>query len=445
MHWLQRCHRMRRRQNWCLHPRCFRRRCRHRRLHDVSKRKDANPALSLQLMLSRMFGNDPDKPKDLGERFSIDLSKKYGEGGYGATFAASDKSSGEALAVKILDMRKVRIEAIQKECHILEVLQNRNIIGVRGHGAGFSGKHKDHYFIFMELASGGELFDQVIDRGADAMPESFARNFFCQLLDGVNYCHLAGVAHRDLKLENVLLNAEGVLKLIDFGLSHVYPVDRSSGTTVVDRSKPLRDVCGSKSYAAPEVLAARGYDGYAADMWSLGVCLFAMLSGFFPLDEASAQDWRFPKLAEAQRRGGSTVHAVYGFYSRTAKHLTPAVIDLLDRLLAIDPARRMTMAECRDHPWVTGKPSEPKEQGTYNAHEIVGDEDQPVYRGMGALPSQWEADAAMLDDDDQPIYRSLAGAMDDAPMGAALPGIMRQKGNADLTKSAPDIWGSLDL
>jgi len=402
-------------------------------------------------MLGRMFGNDPDKPKELAERFSIDLSKKYGEGGYGATFSAADKSNGEALAVKILDMRKVRPESIKKECQILEKLSNRNIISVRGHGAGYGGKHKDHYFIFMELASGGELFDQVIDRGSSAMPEPYARNFFCQMLDGVNYCHLAGVAHRDLKLENVLLNSEGVLKLIDFGLSHVYPVDRSSGTTVVDRSRLLRDVCGSKSYAAPEVLGNRGYDGFTADMWSLGVCLFAMLSGFFPLDEASPQDWRFPKLLDAQRQGASTVVTVYGFYSRTAKHLTPEVVDLLDRLLQIDPARRMTMAECRDHAWVTGKPATPKaeDQGVYNVNDIVGEEG-PTFRGMGALPegSHWEADGMVVDEDDAPVYRSLAsvdmsGGMD-MPM-AGLPGLMRQKGNADLTQSAPDVWGSIDL
>mmetsp|Transcript_20656 Transcript_20656/g.52602 ORF Transcript_20656/g.52602 Transcript_20656/m.52602 type:complete len:420 (-) Transcript_20656:327-1586(-) len=405
----------------------------------ATRGKESKQDRDTQFMLSRMFGGDPDKNKDLGERFSVDLSKKYGEGGYGATFAAAAKDTGEHLAVKILDTRKVRMESIQKECHILEVLQNRNIIGVRGHGAGYNGKHKDHYFIFMELAGGGELFDQVIDRGADAMPEDYARNFFCQMLDGVNYCHLAGVAHRDLKLENVLLNAEGVIKLIDFGLSHVYPVDRSTGVTVVDRSKPLRDVCGSKSYAAPEVLAARGYDGFAADMWSLGVCLFAMLSGFFPLDEASAQDWRFPKLLEAQRTGRSTTAAVYGFYSRTPKHLSKHVVDLLDRLLQIDPARRMTMAEVRDHPWVTGvKPAEPNDQGSYNTHDMVGEDDEPVYRGMGALPSEFEADAMV--DDDAPVYRSL-GFSEPPPA----PGLARQKGNADLTQRAPDVWGSLDL
>merc|ERR1719506_346251 len=144
--------------------------------------------------------------------------------------------------------------AIQKECQILEVLTHANVISVKGHGLGVD-KQAHLYFIFMELAGGGELFDQVIDRGANAMPEATAKAFFCQLLDGVAYCHLAGVAHRDLKLENVLVagGATMQLKLIDFGLSHVYP--RNADKTV-DASRPLMDVCGSKSYAAPEVLGA---------------------------------------------------------------------------------------------------------------------------------------------------------------------------------------------
>ena len=350
-----------------------------------------------------MTGNDPDKPKDLSERFSCNFIKKYGEGGYGATFAATSKDTGEELAVKIMDMRKVRPDAIKKECQILEVLKHPNVIGVRGHGAGYGGKHLHLYFIFMELAAGGELFDQVCKRGPDAMPEQHARVFFCQMLDGLNYCHLAGVAHRDLKLENVLLTSEGVVKLIDFGLSHVYPVDRSTGVTIVDRSTPLRDVCGSKSYAAPDVLAAQGYDGFAADIWSLGVCLFAMLSGFFPLDEASVNDWRFTKLQDAQRAGHSTVASIYGFYKRTAKHLSSTVINLLDHLLQIDPSQRITMAQVREHPWVTGKPTEPKDQGSYTTHDIVDDEG-PVYRGMGALPSTFDGEEIPLDDEDsQPI------------------------------------------
>jgi len=340
----------------------------------------------------------PGASASIFERFSIDFSKKFGEGGYGATFAAADKASGEKLAVKIIDTRRMKMEAIAKECNILETLNHPNVIHVKGHGLG-EGKHGHLYFIFMECASGGELFDQVIDRGANAMPEEVARGFFTQLLDGLAYCHLAGVAHRDLKLENVLLNEAGVLKLIDFGLSHVYP--KLEDKVTVDVSKLLKDVCGSKSYAAPEVLAARGYNGFAADMWSLGVCLFAMLSGFFPLDEASNNDWRYPKLCEAQAGKRSTMTVVYSWYKRRCDHLSSEVVHLLNGLLSINPNSRLTMEEVRAHPWVLAQKfggAARADQGSYNAAAVVGDDEAMSYRGMGALhvswPRGWPAPAA---------------------------------------------------
>ena len=387
-------------------------------------------------------GSKPAKAETIFDRFSIDFSHKYGEGGYGATFAAADKQSGEKLAVKIIDTRRMKMEAIKKECHILETLAHPNIIHVKGHGLGLD-KHAHLYFIFMELASGGELFDQVIDRGANAMEEAVARGFFCQMLDGVAYCHLAGVAHRDLKLENVLLNATGQLKLIDFGLSHVYP--RLADKVTIDRSKPLRDVCGSKSYAAPEVLAAKGYDGFAADMWSLGVSLFAMLSGFFPLDEASANDWRYPKLCDAQRAGRSTVHAVYAWYKRSARHLSKEVIHLLDGLLSIEANKRLSMEEVRAHAWVQGTKfggAGAADQGAYNAAVEVGDVDGPTYRGVGDLhTSHFEDEAMVMDEDDQPVYRSLGGG--DAP-SVPLPGLCRQRAQLDLREESAGGMSALD-
>jgi len=397
------------------------------------------------------FSGDKNKEKEMSERFSIDLTKKYGEGGYGATFAAQDKQTAEKLAVKIIDTRRMRLEAIKKESQILETLTHPNIISVKGHGLGKE-KHAHLYFIFMELAGGGELFDQVIDRGTNAMPESVARGFFLQMLEGVRYCHLAGVAHRDLKLENVLLNEAGVVKLIDFGLSHVYP-RHSDGTA--DRSKPLRDVCGSKSYAAPEVLASKGYDGFAADMWSLGVCLFAMLSGFFPLDEASVNDWRFPKLGQAQAEGRSTTEAVYSWYKRSARHLSREVLNLLDALLAIDPAKRLTMESTTQHPWVLNQKfggATQSDQGSYNASAMVDADGEPVFRGGGgALPSSF-ADADMIvDEDEMPVYRSIGldvladGVEDGAAMPLSpVPGLARQKANFNLFEEASD-YGGLEI
>ena len=111
----------------------------------------------------------------------------------------------------------------------------------------------------MERAAGGELFDQLTTHNG-AVPELIVRSFMIQLISGTAHCHTHGVAHRDIKLENVLLNEQGVVKLIDFGLSHQYTMD-SSGKP--DRSKLIEGFCGSKSYAAPEVLVGKGYDGFA--------------------------------------------------------------------------------------------------------------------------------------------------------------------------------------
>jgi MAP/microtubule affinity-regulating kinase len=205
----------------------------------------------------------------LFERFELDMSRKYGEGGYGATYAAHDRQAAQgvsaAAAVKIVDTKKMRISALKAECQILEQLQHPNIISIRGHGHGLPGNGQDHlYFIFMECADGGELFEQVIDCAPQAMTEEVARGYFAPLLAGVQYCHECGVAHRDLKLENVLLTKGGELKIIDFGLSHVYPRDANGQ---LDRSQRLTRLVGSKSYVAPQVLSDEGYDGFEADVW----------------------------------------------------------------------------------------------------------------------------------------------------------------------------------
>jgi len=364
-------------------------------------------------------------------RFKVDMSKQYGEGGYGKTFKAVDSSTNEPLAVKRIDTRRMRKDAILKECQILEVLNHINIISVKNHGYGDgdSSKQQDghYYFIFMELAGGGELFDQVIDRGANAMNEKVARDFFKQLVEGVAYCHLAGVAHRDLKLENVLLNEKGQVKVIDFGLSHVYPRTAQGN---IDRTTQLRDICGSKSYAAPEVLGGKGYDGYAADMWSLGVCLFAMLSGFFPLDEASNNDWRYGKLVQAQMARKSTTAVVYSWYKRSTNHLSREVVHLLDGLLNVDPRQRLTMGDLRMHPWVQGTTfadSAGADQGNFNISDTVGEEGT-MYRGFNG--NMDFANDAMMDED-EPVYRSLGmvedDAADEAAEAAPMPSLGRQR------------------
>jgi len=394
---------------------------------------------AMSSLFSRGEGTEAEENDEMFKRFTIDQAKKYGEGGYGATFAAQDTKAGVPAAVKVIDTRRMRIDAIRKECAILESLNHANVIQQLAHGTGKKSSGQQHlYFIFMELASGGELFDQVIDRGANAMSEDTARNFMRQLLAGVEHCHSRGVAHRDLKLENVLLTREGTVKVIDFGLSHIYVKDAATGE--FDRSTPLREMCGSKSYAAPEVLNGAGYDGFAADVWSLGVCLFAMLSGFFPLDEASPSDWRYGKLAEQQLKGRSTTKSVYAWYKRSCAHLSAHVVQLLDGMLAVNPAARLTMPQVLAHPWMVGAQAAPSfargaaDQGTFNMSQDVGDDEGPTYRGAfvvgPVVPEDMVYDAM---DDDEPVYRSL-GLADVSQV--PVPGLTKQKAFGD----AQSLW-----
>jgi len=376
-------------------------------------------------------------PQDIFDRFTVDFNKSYGQGGYGQTFPAFDNKTKRNVAVKTIDTRRMKPSAIQRECDFMERVDHPNVIKMLGHGPGRKGtSNQNHHFIFMELANGGELFDQVIDRGGKAMPEDVTKGFMRMLLAGVLHCHDRGIAHRDLKLENVLLTKEGVVKVIDFGLSHQYKACPDGG---YDRSVPLTDTCGSKSYAAPEVLAGQGYDGFAADVWSLGVSLFAMLSGFFPLDEATKKDWRYPKLADAQRRGRSTTAVVYGWYKRPFSHLSKSVVDLLDAMLAIDPAQRATMEQVMRHPWIAPSREELRamggaeeleleadDQGTYDASELVDEVEGPAWRSAMVVGPAVEVSEMMAADEEEefsPVYRSLglADAVD-----VPLPGLSRQ-------------------
>ena len=143
----------------------------------------------------------------LFSRFQIDTSRKFGEGGYGATYAAIDNAATGAArncAAKVVNLSKMKLESLQDECRVLDNLGkdggHPNVIKLLGHGRGRrSAKQEGQYFIFMEAASGGELFDVVIDRGAKAMTEEEARGFFIGVLSGLMHCHSRGIVHRDMK------------------------------------------------------------------------------------------------------------------------------------------------------------------------------------------------------------------------------------------------------
>ncbi|XP_028800920.1 serine/threonine-protein kinase SRK2A-like isoform X2 [Neltuma alba] len=183
----------------------------------------------------------------------------------------------------------------------------------------------------MEYAAGGELFDRICTAGR--FSEDEARYFFQQLISGVSYCHALQICHRDLKLENTLLDGSPAprLKICDFGYS------KSS----LLHSRPKSTV-GTPAYIAPEVLSRREYDGKLADVWSCGVTLYVMLVGAYPFeDPEDPKNFRktINRIMSVQYKIPEYVHI-----SQDCKHL-------LSRIFVANPAKRINMKEIKSQPW----------------------------------------------------------------------------------------------
>ena len=170
--------------------------------------------------------------------------------------------------------------------------------------------------LILELISGGELFQLCMDKGPLDEDESFS--YFIDILSGVEYIHSKGIVHRDLKLENAILE-NGRVKIIDFGLGNFFT------------KGPLQTSCGSPNYAAPELFLSRRYAGPPIDLWAIGVMLFAMVTGTFPFDDI--QD------------------TVDGEYEWTGP-VSGSLEDLIEGIFQVNADLRLTIPQIRSHPWV---------------------------------------------------------------------------------------------
>ncbi|XP_028097655.1 CBL-interacting serine/threonine-protein kinase 23-like isoform X4 [Camellia sinensis] len=185
---------------------------------------------------------------------------------------------------------------------------------------------KTKIFIVLEFVTGGELFDKISSKGR--LKEDEARKYFQQLINAVNYCHSRGVFHRDLKPENLLLDANGILKVSDFGLSALPQQVREDGL--------LHTTCGTPNYVAPEVIKNKGYDGAKADLWSCGVILFVLLAGFLPFEESNLMEL-YKKIFKAE------FLCPPWFSSGSRK--------LIKRILDPNTETRITIAEIIENEW----------------------------------------------------------------------------------------------
>ncbi|XP_016729098.2 LOW QUALITY PROTEIN: CBL-interacting serine/threonine-protein kinase 7 [Gossypium hirsutum] len=230
------------------------------------------------------------------------LGRLLGRGSFAKVHEATSlDDDNTVVAVKIIDKTKTVDAAMEpriiREVSAMRRLQHHpNILKIHEVMA-----TKTKIYLVMELASGGELFTKVLRRGR--LDEPVARRYFSQLVSALHFCHQNGVAHRDVKPQNLLLDRNGSLKVSDFGLSAL-PEQLNDGL--------LHTACGTPAYTAPEVVRRKGYDGSKADAWSCGVILFVLLAGYLPFDDSNLaamykkihrREFQFPAWVSKQAKG----------------------------------------------------------------------------------------------------------------------------------------------
>ncbi|XP_019422638.1 PREDICTED: serine/threonine-protein kinase SRK2E-like [Lupinus angustifolius] len=255
-----------------------------------------------------------------------ELVRDIGSGNFGVARLMRDKHTDQLVAVKYIERGQKIDENVKREIINHRSLRHPNIV-----------RFKEviltptHLAIVMEYASGGELFERICNAGR--FSEDEARFFFQQLISGVSYCHTMQVCHRDLKLENTLLDGSPAprLKICDFGYS------KSS----VLHSQPKSTV-GTPAYIAPEILLKKEYDGKLADVWSCGVTLYVMLVGAYPFEDP-----------DEPKNFRKTIHRILNVQYSIPDyvHISPECHHLISRIFVADPAKRITIPEIRNHEW----------------------------------------------------------------------------------------------
>jgi serine/threonine protein kinase len=251
------------------------------------------------------------------------VGKVVGVGSYGKVRAAWHRLTGSKVAIKTYDKSKLKDPAhwkrVSSEIRIMEQVSHPRI--ARLYEAVETPKRMH---LIMECLEGGDLCSYVKQKRR--LSEDESRSIFFQVLQAIDHLHTLGVAHRDVKLENVLFVDGRDVKLIDFGFS-----------TVCQADKKLKVFCGTPSYMAPEIVRRTEYDGKPVDIWSLGIFLYALLCGCFPFRAKS-----YPDLYRRIARGTFSI----------PDELSYNVKDLLSNLLHIDVDRRITSNVALRHPWL---------------------------------------------------------------------------------------------
>ncbi|KAI8984603.1 kinase-like domain-containing protein, partial [Mycotypha africana] len=262
------------------------------------------------------------------------LLQTLGEGEFGKVKFGIEIKTGQEVAIKLIRKDSIdstsRMTKVEREISVLRVLHHPNIVEL------FDVIETEKYIgIILQCATGGELFDYILAHRY--LKEKDASRLFAQLISGVNYMHKKHIVHRDLKLENLLLDRHRNVLITDFGFANQFS---SAHDDLMSTS------CGSPCYAAPElVMNQQGlYVGPAVDIWSCGVILFAMLCGYLPYDDDPANPESY------------NINLLYKYILNTPlvfpDYISEEACDLMSLMLVPDPEKRCSMETIMAHPWL---------------------------------------------------------------------------------------------
>ena len=265
------------------------------------------------------------------------LIKMIGKGAFGKVFLGVHLLTGKYVAVKSIEKKYIKEETSQKrifqEVYILKKINHQNVIRLLE-----VFENKRYLFLVLEYAPKGDLLKYV--KRKTKLDENIAKEIFAQIVGGLRHCHRNLILHRDVKLDNVLLDRNNKVKICDFGVSRF-----------VKKGQVIKEQCGTPAYIAPEIIKDKGYEGCYADIWSLGVLLYAIVTGSVPFKADNIED-----LHKIIIKGK---FAIPNYVSESCK-------DLIRKMLQLNPYNRINIDAIGSHPWFDKSPEFGRSESMYD-------------------------------------------------------------------------------
>ncbi|KAI8982214.1 kinase-like domain-containing protein [Mycotypha africana] len=315
------------------------------------------------------------------------IGETIGQGTYGKVKKGFHKLTGKVVAIKKISKQHAAMMA--REIHHHRQLKHPNIVMLYEMITTESAIH-----IISEYCSNGDLLDALTKEPTGRCSEPKVRRWCQQLADAIKYCHTRGIVHRDLKLENILLDSNDNAKICDFGFARF-----------AQKNQFLETFCGSLSYSAPEVILCKKYRGPECDVWSLGVILYTLLAGEYPFDDDSD--------VVTQRKIVAVDYVIPFYFSADLS-------DLITNMLQLVPSNRLTIDAILNHPWTT-------------ASTIVDDDEEPQEE------TEAHSDESSLEEEETCVTPSTSTTTADLVVAAEMNTILTEKNRSLDTPTSDPI------